>query len=184
MSDPYAQFREEPDSEFKRSLQKMADELIKIDADIENTNTELERLSNLRRDLVEIRIPKLTEGMDGTFDIGDGREITVKEEIRASIGGERKAPAIKWLDEHGYSSIVKRAVVVEFSRGDKEGSDTLVEKIQQINFENPVVIKQDLDVHHMTMLSWVKERIKEGDDIPRDLFGVYPQRIAKIKEKK
>ncbi len=36
-------------------------------------------------------------------------------------------------------------------------------------------------VHHMTLGAWVRGKIKEKADIPRDLFGIYERTVAKVR---
>lgn len=183
MSDEYAAFREEPGDNFKAVLRSLADEYLDADAAVSAAEEALEVAKAKRKDIAEHRIPQATEGMDGKFDLGDGRELQIKEEIRASIAGEKRAPAIHWLDEHDYGHIVKRQVVIEFQKGDTERCEAFLEAVKELEEHlGTLVVKTNFTVHHATLTSWVKEQLSEGVDLPVDVFGIFRQRTAKVKE--
>lgn len=181
--DPYAEFRDEPGDNFKAVLRSLADEYLEAEAEVAKKEQELEVARAHQKDIAEVRIPQATEGMDGKFDLGDGRELQLKEEIRASIAGEKRGPAINWLDNHDYGHIVKRQIIVEFGKGEQERADQLLKTLKELEPKlGTLVIKTNYSVHPMTLVSWVKEQLKEGVDLPVDVFGIYRQRIAKVKE--
>lgn len=180
MADEYAAFRDDRNN-FQQVLLSLVNELDEANAEVERIKERLKTAENVVKDLVENRIPTATEGMEGKFDLPDGRTLTVKEEIRASIAGEKRIPAIRWLDEHGYGHIVKRQVVFEFPRGQTEEYTKFVEAVNQLQLGN-LVMKENNTVHPMTLVSWVKDAMGEGENLPVDIFGIYRQRTAKVKE--
>ena len=181
--DPYSEFRDEPGENFKAVLRTLADEYLESESEVAQKEHELEVAKAHLKDIAEIRIPQATEGMDGKFDLGDGRELQLKEEVRASIAGEKRYPAINWLDEHDYGHIVKRQIIVEFGKGEQERADRLLKTLKELEPQlGTLVIKTNYNVHPMTLVSWVKEQLKEGVDLPVDVFGIYRQRTAKVKE--
>jgi transposase-like protein len=179
--DPYSSVRdEEPSSNLMSVLSQLADELIEADQRIQRLEKELSEAKEFRKEIAESRIPDATDGMEGKISLQDGRTLEIKEEIRASIAGERKEPAISWLDENGSGHIVKRKISFELPRGDVDSVRDLIEAVQNSGAQ-VVSMKNEHSVHHMTLLSWVKERLAEGDDLPREIFGIYRQRTAKVK---
>lgn len=183
MTDSYAAFRSEPGDNFKTVLRALADEYLEAEAEVAQKEQELELAKAKRKDIAEVRIPQVTEGMDGKFDLGDGRELILKEEIRSSIAGDKREPAIAWLDEHDYGHIVKRQVIVEFAKGDTERCDAFMKAVKGLEAQlGTLVVKTNFNVHHATLNSWVKEQLGEGVDLPVDIFGIFRQRTAKVKE--
>lgn len=181
MADDYAGFREQIGDNLNGVLRSLADELQAAEQEIERLTKELEVANTTKRDISENRIPQATDGMEGKFNLGDGRELQVKEEIRSSIAGEKKMPAIQWLDEHNFGHIVKREIIFEFPKGDEERCKLFIEKVQQLGMKN-LVMKSNFNVHHATLNSWVKEQLKEGTELPVDVFGIFRQRVAKVKD--
>lgn len=182
--DVYADLRdEEVPTNLLTVLRQLADELAAAEAEVAAAEEILQQRKNMLKDIVEQRIPRATEGMDGKLDLKDGRELIIKEEIRSSIAGDKREPAIEWLDANGYGSIVKRQVIFEFPKGSTDRCNKFLEAVQSLGL-GQLVMKTKYEVHHATLNSWVKERLKEGDEIPTDTFGVFRQRIAKVKGEK
>ena len=184
-SDPYADFREDDvPSNMLTVLRQLADELVQAQQHVEDIERELEVAKDELSEITDKRIPNATDGMDGELDLKDGRTLVVKEEIRSSIAGEKKGPAIKWLDEHDYGHIVKRQLVFEFGKdSDKDVSrfkDAIEEFMKATGMR--LVVKENYSVHHATLNSWVKEQLNDGVDLPKDVIGIFRQRTAKVKE--
>ena len=183
MTDEYAEYRDAPGDNFKAVLRSLADEYLEAEAEVARKEHELEVAKANKKDIAEVRIPQATEGMDGKFDLGDGRELQLKEEIRASIAGEKKDPAIRWLDDNDYGHIVKRQVIIEFGKGETERTEAFMKAVKALEAElGTLVVKTNFSVHNATLVSWVKEQLGEGVDLPVDVFGIYRQRTAKVKE--
>ena len=182
MSDDYAAFRDEgQNSNLSAVLVSLADELIAAEEEVARIEVMLEEAKLKVKDIAEFRIPQATDGMEGKFNLGDGRELQIKEEIRSSIAGDKRVPAIQWLDDHGYGHIVKREVSFEFPKGDEERCKAFIDSISKLEL-GPLVMKSNYTVHHATLNSWVKERLGDGDQLPNDVFGIFRQRTAKVKE--
>lgn len=177
--DPYADFRAATPSNLETLLMSLADDLIAAEEEVARIEKELEAANERVKQLVERTIPEATEGLDGKLTLKDGRELILKEHIRASIAGEKKDPAIAWLDENGYGSLVKRELVFEFDRKDQAKYQEFVTVLKQAGVE--VVMTEKFNVHWQTLTSWVKERLKNGDVIPLETFGVFRQRTAEVK---
>jgi hypothetical protein len=182
MDDPYADFKSQEGDNLKTVLRELADELIAAQAEVDRIQLELDAANGVVKDLVENRIPNVAEGLEGDFNIGDGRTLTIKQEIRASVAGEKLAPAVEWLDAHNYGNIVKRNLTFEFGKDDDERVKAFKEAVLPILVAQKLVLKEKTAIHPATLLAWVKERLKEGDNLPVDVFGIFRQRIAKVKE--
>jgi len=181
--DEYAAFRDKPSSNLTTVLRQLADEYLAAETEIIQIEAKLEFAKSVMKDIAEVRIPQATDGMDGKFNLGDGRELQVKEEIRSSIAGDKRIPAINWLDEHDYGHIVKREVIIEFGKGETERTEAFLKALKSIEKElGTLVVKTNFTVHHATLNSWVKEQLSEGVNLPVDIFGIFRQRTAKVKE--
>lgn len=184
VDDPYSSFKEDvgPNSNMTVVLNQLADELIAAQREVARIQEELTTANNVVKDITENRIPSVAEGLEGKFDLGNDRVLEIKEDIRASVAGDRLVPAVQWLDENNYSSIVKRTLVFEFGKDDDEKVKKFKESVAPIIKEQKLVMKEKTAIHPQTLLAWVKERLKEGDKIPSETFGIFRQRTAKVKE--
>lgn len=180
-ADPYAAFKDEAiPGNLEIVLMQLADELVAADALILEREEALEAAKDARKDIAEVRIPLATEGMNGKLVLKDGRTLEVKEDIRSSIAGEKRVPAIRWLDEHDYGHIVKRELVFSFAKGDDEAFEKFEKAVKKIKM--PLVMKENFSVHHATLNAWVKEQLGMGTELPKEVFGIFRQRVAKVKE--
>jgi len=184
MSNDYSAFQDsKPSENLTTVLRQLADEYLEAEAEMAAAQAELDKAKTSLKDIAENRIPQATDGMEGKFNLGDGRELQVKEEIRASIAGDKRVPAIAWLDDNEYGSIVKRQVIVEFAKGDTERCDKFLASVKALEASlGTLVVKSNFSVHHATLTSWVKEQLSEGVVLPTDVFGIFRQRTAKVKE--
>lgn len=181
-TDDYADFRSpEKGDNLTSVLRGLADLYVEAEAEVKRIEQELIEANNYLKTIAENLIPQATDGMEGKFNLGDGRELTIKEEIRSSIAGEKRVPAIKWLDDNEYGHIVKRELIFEFPKGEHERSKKFIELVGQLDL-GPLVMKENYTVHHATLNSWVKERLKDGVELPKETFGIYHQKTAKVKD--
>jgi hypothetical protein len=178
--DDYGTFREQ-NSNILVVLNQLADELLQAELEVEETEQLLKEKKAFRDDIATVRIPAATDGLEGKFDLGNDRTLEVKEEIRASVAGEKLAPAVEWLDQNDYGSIVKRTLVFEFGKDDDEKVRKFKESIAPIIRDQRLVMKEKTAIHPQTLLAWVKERLKEGDNLPIETFGIFRQKTAKVK---
>jgi len=181
--DPYAAFKDDSiPGNLEIVLMQLADELQEADVLIAEAEEALEKAKDARKDIAEVRIPAATEGMNGKLTLKDGRILEVKEDIRSSIAGEKRIPAIKWLDDHDYGHIVKREFVFKFPKGADEQTAKFKEAIAKLSKKMPLVMTEEFSVHHATLNAWVKEQLGEGVELPKETFGIFRQRVAKVKE--
>lgn len=183
--DPYTDFREETvPGNLDTVLVQLADELVEAQKLVEIRERALEEAKEAVSEIAEKRIPNATDGLEGKFTLSDGRTLEVKEDIRSSIAGEKRIPAIQWLDEHDYGHIVKRVISVEFGKNSDEEVAAFKKALEDYRkkTKRPLVVKEQYSVHHATLNAWVKEQLGEGVELPRDTFGIFRQRVAKVKE--
>lgn len=152
----------------------------------EAAESEVERLTELLKEAKknvllysETNIPKALDGLEGKFKLTDGREINVKEDIRSHLSKENKPKGIIWLNNNGHSAIVKREFKIEFGKGDDKWADKFERDLAKR--KKPLNVKRGMSVHAGTLKSFIRQALEDGEDIPQKLFGVYRQRVAKIK---
>lgn len=180
MTDAYADFRPD-ESNLKVVLRQLADEYQQAEAAVEEAKKELSKCEGVLKDIVETRIPDATEGMEGKFDLGDGRTLELKEYTRASIAGEKAPPAIKWIDDNGYGHIVKRQLIFEFDRDSMDKFQAFVDYAKDYVQEHGLVMTPSFKVHPQTLVAWINEMLSNGEQFPKEVFGFYRQRRAKVK---
>jgi hypothetical protein len=177
--DPYGDFQDDDvPSNLMTVLIQLADEQEAAEAEVARIEAELETAKDQLKEITENRLPNAAEGISGKLKLTDGRTIEIGEKIRASIAGDKRVPAIKWLDDNDYGHIVKRQVIFEFAKDDKT-HDKFMEAVKASGL--PLNMRPNYSVHHATLEAFVREKLGEGVELPKDTFGIYRQRFSKIK---
>lgn len=112
--------------------------------------------------------------------LDDGTIVTIKEDVSCSISEANRPRAMTWLNDHGYGGIIKTEVAVTFGAGEHDNAVGLAQKLAGDGFSADMAE----GVHPSTLKAFVRERLAAGQDIPFDVFGIFPFSKAVIKESK
>lgn len=178
----YSDFKDEAPAvggNLMTALISLADQKQAADAEVARLEALLDEAKKNQQRITEHEIPKLMDGLEGKINLPDGRVIEVGEKIRASIGGDKKPVAMRWLNDNGHGSLIKRRFVVEFSRGQEDWAKKFEAQLEASDV--PLNVKREYNVHWQTLDAFVREQLETGAELPLDLFGVFRQRFAKIK---
>ena len=143
-----------------------------------------EELKNLKLEIRKIQEEELPDAMRACngmerFDLKDGTQIKVKDEIFVSMRADRKADALKYLEDEGHAELIKHDVKVSCPKGKYDQADKLISVLSK-NFKD-IPYDEKADVHSQTLKAWAKDQYKLGKTLPEELFSVYEASIAKIK---
>lgn len=144
-----------------------------------------ERLKDAKlaaRNISEKTLPAIMDelGLE-KFKTTDGFEIQVKEEIRGSIPASNPEPAFKWLEDNGSEKLIKREFTIQFGKGEETWAKKFMRDLKQR--KKPLNCKVKKTVHVQTLRAFIREQLEEGVAIPMETFGVFRQRLTKVKVK-
>jgi hypothetical protein len=111
------------------------------------------------------------------FKLANGRIVKIVEDCSTAITDATREQALNWLIAHDFGGLIKTSVAVVFGRGDRQAAQELG---LELSGKHPDVAIVEA-VHHSTLKSFVKEQIEAGNEIPMDLFNVYPYSKAVLK---
>jgi hypothetical protein len=138
-------------------------------------------LDDTMRELRVVSEKKIPEAMQAiglaSITTNDGHEVTIKEDVYASIRKDNTEAAYKWLRDMGFDDIIKNNIVVSFGRGQDEDAVRLGERLDDFG----VSWTQKETVHGGTLKAFIKEQLKLGNDLPLETFGAYIFQKAIIK---
>ena len=160
-------------------LGALADKQEDLESTIEDLQEKLEDAQDQLKDLATKEIPTLLQGITGSLRLPDGRTIEINEKWRASIAGSKADPACEWLDEHGHGELVKREFIINFNRDDEAWARKFESDLKRR--KKPLAYKVKRTVHPQTLVAWVNERMSAGDNLPKEIFGMFHQKTTKIK---
>lgn len=183
MNADYSQYKEQP-AESGDKLQQISF-LADRQRDIELEITRLDDLLKAEKlklaKVAETELPALMDELElDEITTKSGLKVKVKENIRAQISEERNPAAIAWLEEHGFSNLVRREFVILFNREDSAWANKfqgdMKKRKKQLN------VKRKQTVNPSTLKSWVSHELEKGEieDFPEELFGVFKQRVSKV----
>lgn len=140
---------------------------------------QLEVVTAHLRNMTEVELPGLfLEHGITKMQVGEYL-LSIDKFYQTSIKDENKAAAFKWLEETNQDAIIKNEFKATFGKGEDERAKE--DAARKALKEAGVRFEEKRGVHPMTLKSFVKTAIEEGQQIPMDLFGVYIGNRIKIK---
>ena len=158
-------------------LGSMMKQQLQIEGQIKNLDTQLKDAKKNLRALQEDRLPTFIEryGLEGiTYD---GKKLTIKKDVSASITKDNQADAFAYLEDNGFEDLIKSEIKIGF--GAAEGDD-FAECVNSLQ-ESGVAHTTRHSVHPQTLKAFVKRQLEVQQDFPRKLFSVYEIKKAIIK---
>lgn len=165
------------------TLLEMANKQIQIENRILKTEAILEKRKELLKLYSEKMIPDYMEQIGiPEFKTDDGFVIGVKSSIHCNITEMNRAQAYLWLENNGAGDLIKRKLSVDLGKDQKEEADSIRKVLEEKGLlEQSTFVPS---IHPLTLNSFVKKSLEEGENIPMDLFDVFNKKVAKIKTPK
>lgn len=157
----------------------------RVSAQRKKAEEELDRLKKAESDLLMRQIPELCARMRlDDCTTASGIQVKIKKDIRASLPGhdrvEARQGALAWLVSHGHGGVIKNQVSVALARGEDTRADELVIELRA----RGLAVEAKKDVHAQTLGALVRELMAEGQIVPRDIFNLFDNRVAKLSRTK
>ena len=158
---------------------ELANTLLAVERDITAAELALKETKERARVLREESIPSAMQelGMQ-SFRLSSGEQVTVKQDVYASIPVASRGEAFEWLEEHGFGGLIKTELALHFSKGEAEQAEALA---AQLRVEG---VQPELEraVHPQTLKAFLREQLESGAvELPLDLFGARPVMTTIIK---
>jgi len=170
-----------------------------------------QELSNAKfalRDLLENVLPEAMATEDlNHFALDDGTTVTLDVTYHGGIRRKDEAEAHQWLQDHGFSKLIKREVTVHFGMGELAAGQQLMallqehfptepatlvwsgpdntpveallrELVQRVLPERTVTVVDT--VHPSSLKALIRKQIESGKEWPAELFGAFRRTEAQI----
>jgi hypothetical protein len=162
--------------------------------DLEHRKLDLEaQLTSINKQLNTLYFQKIPDAMDeaGVDTLGippegnlPGYDLEIKPFISANIGAkwppDKRAAALKWLDENGHGDLIKTEVLAAFPREDRDEARKFLETVRASDPDARVEVKES--VNHMTLSAWLRDLFSTGQPIPPlEVIGGTIARMANLK---
>lgn len=160
-------------------ISAMGQELLRRRARVAEVEEELKAAKAAASELGDVVLPRLMAAVGlSRFDLPDGTSLSVGIKQTCSIAGERRGPAIEWLDENGHGGLVKTAVSVYVPRTNREVAQELVRELAARGVGD---VSEEAWVESGTLLAHLKELKKAGVPFPEETFGWHERATTDVK---
>jgi hypothetical protein len=164
-------------------LHRYLSEAEELKETLERIGSDLERAQKAYDDLTVNRIPDLMMELLPGLEKLEWNGLTVKlvDQLVGSMPNEpdKNAKAARYLDEHEGGAMIKTKVETEFSRKEHNLAVHLAEKLKAEGYLAYLLS----DVHHGTLKSWVRERLRNGEEVDLPILGLHGLKRADIRWK-
>lgn len=180
----YSRYEEEAEKSFAsdtllRCISQLAQEQVAAESVVATLEAQLTEAKLSLSEIRDRRVPQILDELGiEEFTTQDGIKVSIKEKIRGSIPKTKEAEAFRWLDDHNQGNLIKRQFVIEFGKGDEGWANKFEGDLKKR--KKPLNVARKKAVHPSTLQAFITSQLKEGKDIPLDVFGVYRQRSSKV----
>ena len=180
MSDIAIAFQpEKPPADIPR-LTAMAHEAVNLERQLAMLEAETSRLRKEYLDLTRVQLPDIMAEIGlSSFTLADGSRLKVEDMIEGSLPKDpvARASAVAILESIGGAEMIRNEVVVPFERKQHNVAVNLARELQ----DRGLMVRVQQDVHHMTLKSFVREKLSHGEEVPFEKLGVFVGRRAVVK---
>lgn len=185
MNDPF-DMQEEAQASSDSAMQRLvaaAKEIIETEQLIAQLEENLSELKSRHNKAKTIDLPDMmAECGLSEFRTDTGFRIAIEDFVSGSLPKEdsKRREAIAWLESNGAENLIKTELSMAFGKSEHNEALSLMEDLRQKGY----TVSSKMGVHPMTLISHIKERLKNGDSVPLETLGLFAGRVAKIKPAK
>lgn len=177
------------DSEQNYASESQIKNIGSLIAKAENLNAEIDSLTKVLierwaafRLITEKELPELMDSASlSTTTSTSGKKVEIVDDVKGGISKENQSAALNWLRSNNEEAIIKNVIEIQLGRG----QDNIAGEILQYLKEKwGIDAERKESVHYQTLVAWLRRKLEDGADLPVEpvnLFGLFVQRIAKIK---
>jgi hypothetical protein len=169
------------DSSTMQRMMRMAAEIIETEETVEALEENLADLKRRLNHLKTIELPDLMaeNGLSSFTHSDSGRVIEVSDFVAGSLTKkeeDRKA-ALDWLAQNGAAEMIKSEISVAFGKTEHNMAKDLAAKLKDEGY----FVEESEGIHAQTLLAFVREKMRNGEEVPLEMLGLYAGRVAKVK---
>ena len=181
MSDPdYSKFLEKPDGNILERIAKKAHEQLQAELAMAEAEEELKRRKDALARISQKELPELMEeAQQLRVTTADKLEVVLEESVHGSIPVANRDAAVEWLDEHDHSNLVDRVYEIRFGREDDAWARKFERDMQRRKRQLPC--RRVVGVNPSRLKGFVREALRNGVQLPLELFGIHRRKETKVK---
>lgn len=161
-------------------LMKMAAQAEEMEANVAALEEALKHQKAALNILKTQQLPDAMQAVGLTeFKSSSGAEIKVTDFVAGSLPKEpdKRAIALDQLVKEGGTELIKNNVVVEFGRKQHNEAAALADTLNNQGYS----AEMRSDVHPQTLMAFVREKLRNGEEVAYETLGCFVGRVVKIK---
>ncbi len=152
-----------------------------LDAQLRELEEKRKQLDDEHRRLVERDIPDAMREVGlSLVRLTDGSEVSLKDDVYASIPEAKLKYALRWLRQGGFGDLIKNEVRVLFGSGE----DVEAQQVADFLLTSGRDFARKETVHPQTLRAFAREQLARGVILPEEGFAVHTVTQAKVKRPK
>lgn len=166
-----------------KTASEIAKQFAQLTIEEERLKADLKTVSDKLHHMKTVTVPDImAQAGQSSFTLHNGEFNGVKVAVSDFVGGslpkdtDKRQQAANWLEVNNASSLVRNVVTVEIPKEKNNDVHRLLDELKQAGY----VAERQIDVHHMSLQAFARERLRKGEDLPADLLGLYIGRAAKL----
>jgi len=157
-------------------LRSVRDEIDVIEKQLSMKKATEQRISS------EVIPSLMSEAGVSELKLSDGSSVKLKTNYYSRIPKDRTEEAMQWLRNNNFADLIRSELSFPFTKGQDSTAQAL-EKFVKSNpkFQSLILNKKET-INAMQLKAFVKDQIKQGKDVPDDLFGIYVETSTELKQ--
>jgi len=179
----FSDHQQEPKDDLLNKIMEGATKQGELAQEVKDADAALKKAKKKHLDHEQVVMPQLMQDAKLDDFTRDGKKIEILEKIRVGVPAdddERKRLAYKWLEENGEGRLVKTAFTLEFDNMDKDA----IEQFKILLNERGLEFEFKRSHNPNSLTATIGKKMKNGDDVPQQTFGVFRQKFCKITKAK
>lgn len=161
------------------SLLKLAEELVALEIQVNDLQLLLKQLTGRSNELKTQILPdKMAEVGLSEFVTPVGNRIKIEDFIAGSLpkDPQKRIKAIATLEAMGGDGIIRNELLLTFGKSQHNEAMALADDLRHRGFAAEVTS----GVHPQTYLAFVRERLRNGEEVDAEALGVFVGRKTKV----
>lgn len=175
---PKYDFSSAPTDEQLSTVAQLGADLYKAEVELLKAEQAVKLARTMRDDIAQKLIPEALDEA-GLVSIETPRfKVCVKDVLRVTPRKDNRPLVLQRVKELGAEALIQATVSVAFKANEQGRVDAFVDSCAMSGYQ----VKQERSVHPSRLRKFVADRLKAGQEVDMDLFGVTEFREAKFTE--
>lgn len=162
-----------------RNLNELVDEVELLEQQADELEEALKSLHGRRNYLLTHLIPDaMTNIQAEEWKAPSGAKVKMTNFVSGALPKEPepREKALQWVESNGGEPLLKGSLEVMFSKSQHNEALSLKAELLAKGY----AASYTPTIHNQTLLAFVREKLRRGDEVPFETLGIYSARIAQI----